>query len=286
MPATSSPTVKRRRLAAELHACRELADLTIDDVADELEWSAAKISRIENARVRVLPRDVKHLLRIYGVQEGSPEWELMLTLARESREKGWWHAYGDSLVEGFRTYVGLEADAQTVRSYESEYVPGLLQTEDYAREVIGTGSLTASEAQVENHVAVRMARQARMAESRLPELWVVINEGALRRQVGGPAVMRAQLDRLLEEGNRPHVTLQLMPFGIGAHPGMSGAFTMLSFPEPSDPDICYVPYNSGNLFLEKPEELARVAVIFNHLRAAALSVNESRSAISRLRQEL
>src|ERR1700742_2685215 len=187
VPATSSPTVKRRRLAAELHACREQADLTIDDVAQKLEWSAAKISRIENARVRVLPRDVKHLLRAYGVQEGAPEWELMITLARESHQKGWWHAYGDSLAESFRTYVGLEADALAVHSYESEYVPGLLQTEEYARQVIRSASLTSSDAEVEKHISVRMARQVRLAQSQLPELWVVINEGALWRLVGGQA---------------------------------------------------------------------------------------------------
>jgi transcriptional regulator with XRE-family HTH domain len=286
VPATSSPTVKRRRLAAELHACREEAGLTIDDVAQDLEWSAAKISRIENARVRVLPRDVKHLLRTYGVQEGAPAWELMITLARESHQKGWWHTYGDSLEESFRTYVGLETDALAVRSYESEYVPGLLQTEDYAREVIRTGSLTAADDEVERHVAVRMARQERLASSQLPELWLVINEGSLRRLVGGSALMRTQLERLIEESHRPHITLQLMPFGVGAHAGMSGAFTVLSFSEPVDPDVGHVPYNTGNLFLEKPEELARLGLIFNHLRAAALSVSESRDAIFRLGLEL
>jgi hypothetical protein len=220
------------------------------------------------------------------VAEGAPAWDVLVTLARESHQKGWWHTYGDSLAESFRTYVGLEADAVTVRSYESEYVPGLLQTEDYAREVIRSGSLTATDAEVEKHVAVRMARQERLANGQSPELWVVINEGALRRLVGGPAVMRAQLQRLAEESHRPHITLQLMPFDVGAHAGMSGAFTVLSFPEPVDPDVGHVPYNTGNLFLEKPEELARLGLIFNHLRAAALSVSESRNAIFRLGAEL
>src|SRR6201995_2378207 len=158
VPATSSPTVKRRRLAAELHACRELADLTIDDVADELEWSAAKISRIENARVRVLPRDVKHLLRIYGVQEGSPEWDLLVMLARESHQKGWWHPYGDAIRQSFGTYVGLEADAASVRTYDCADVPGLLQKKEYAREVIRAASPTADEDEWEMEGAPRMAR--------------------------------------------------------------------------------------------------------------------------------
>ena len=286
MPATSSPTVKRRRLAAELHACREQAGLTIEDVALELEWSAAKVSRIENARVRVLPRDVKYLLRTYGVAEGDPAWDILTTLARESRQKGWWHAYGDTIGESFSTYVGLEADASTVRIYESEYVPGLLQTEEYAREVIRAGSPTVTADDVEKYVALRMARQRRLAESHRPELWAVVNEGALRRLTGGGGVMRAQLRCLLEQSHQPHVTLQLMPFGTGAHAGMGGAFTILSFPEPADPEVVYVNYNTGSLFLEKPDEVTRFALIFNHLRAAALSVSETRNVISQLGEEL
>jgi transcriptional regulator with XRE-family HTH domain len=282
----SSPTVKRRRLAAELHDCREQAGLTIDDVADELEWSAAKISRIENARVRVLPRDVKHMLRIYKVKEGSPEWDLLVTLARESHQKGWWHPYGDAIRQSFGTYVGLEADAASVRTYECAYVPGLLQTEEYAREVIRVGSPTADDAEVEKYVGLRMARQTRLAQSQLPELWAVVDEGALRRMVGSVAVMRTQLDRLLEHSYQPHVTMQLVPFSLGAYAAMGNAFTVLSFPEPSDTDIAYVDYNTGSLFIEKPEELTRFALIFNHLRAAALPVGESRNAISRLRKEL
>jgi transcriptional regulator with XRE-family HTH domain len=286
VPTTSSPTVKRRRLAAELHACREQAGLTIDDVAQLLEWSAAKISRLENARVRVLPRDVKHLLRVYGVKEGGPEWDILLTLARESHQKGWWHAYSDTIHQGFSTYVGLEADALSARTYESEYVPGLLQTEEYAREVVRAGSPTATDDEVEKFVALRMARQLRLIEGQQTELWMVVDENALRRLVGGPAVMHAQLGRLLEESHQSHVILQLMPFSVGAHAGMGGAFTILSFPNSADPDIVYVNYNTGSVFLEKPEELARFELIFNHLRAAALSVSDSRNAISRIEQDL
>ena len=149
MPAHSSPTVKRRRLAAELRSYRDRAGLTIEEVAQRLEWSTAKISRIENARVSVLPRDVKFLLGVYGVEENGEEWEALLALARESRQKGWWYAYGDAIPEGFETYVGLEADATTLRTYESEYVPGLLQTEDYARAVMRATMLTASDEEIE-----------------------------------------------------------------------------------------------------------------------------------------
>jgi hypothetical protein len=286
VPTTSSPTVKRRRLAAELHASRERAGLTIDDVAQQLEWSAAKISRIENARVRVLARDVKHLLRIYQVKEGSPDWDILVTLAREAHQKGWWYPYSHAMGESFRTYIGLEAAAATLRTYESECVPGLLQTEDYARAIIGSALFARTDEDIDKNVAVRMARQSLLAQDQPPELWAVVNEAGIRSLVGGPAVMRAQLDRLLEASHQPHVTLQVMPFSVGAHPGMAGAFTILSFAEPADPEVIYVNYSSGSLFLEKPEELSRCALIFNHLRAVALSMGQSRDIIARIRAEL
>jgi transcriptional regulator with XRE-family HTH domain len=286
VPTTSSPTVKRRRLAAELHACREEAGLTIDDAADRLEWSAAKISRIENARVRVLPRDVKHLLRVYGVKEGGPLWDLLVTLAREAHQKGWWHAYGDAMSDSLKTLVGLETAATALRTYEPECVPGLLQTEDYARAVNRAALTAQNDDEIEKYVALRMARQVRLMQSEGAELWAVVGEGAIRWQVGGVGVLRGQLARLLEASYRPNVTLQVMPFGAGAHPGMAGSFMMLSFPEPADPDVVYVNYSTGSLFLEKPEEVARSALIFNHLRAAALSISQSREMVSRVQQEL
>jgi hypothetical protein len=286
VPTTSSPTVKRRRLAAELHACREEAGLTIDDVADHLEWSAAKVSRIENARVRVLPRDTKQLLRIYGVKEGSPVWDMLITLAREAHQKGWWHAYGDAVGESLKTLVGLEAGAATLCTYESECVPGLLQTEDYARAVIRSGPSAGTDEDIERYVAVRMARQARMAENPATELWAVVGEGAIRRRVGGAAVMRDQLAQLLEASYLPTMTLQVMPFEAGAHAGMAGSFMMLAFSEPADPDVVYVSYSTGSLFLEKPEEVAQSALIFNHMRATALSISQSRELVSRVQQEL
>jgi hypothetical protein len=286
VPTTSSPTVKRRRLAAELHASRERAGLTIDDVAQQLEWSAAKVSRIENARVRVLARDVKHLLRIYQVKEGSPDWDILVTLAREAHQKGWWDPYGDAMGESFRTYVGLEAAAATLRTYESECVPGLLQTEDYARAIIRSALSARTDEDINKNVAVRMARQSLLTQDQPSELWAVVNEAGIRRLVGGAAVMRAQLDRLLEASDQPNVTLQVMPFNVGAHAGMAGAFTILSFADPADPEVIYVNYSSGSLFPEKPEELSRCTLIFNHLRAAALSTGQSRELIARIRIEL
>jgi transcriptional regulator with XRE-family HTH domain len=286
MPSRTSPTVKRRRLAAELRRRRDVAGMTIEEVAEHLEWSTAKISRIENARVSVLPRDVKFLLRTYGATEGSAEWEALLVLARESRQKGWWHAYGDAIPEWFETYVGLEADATTLRTYESEVVPGLFQTEDYARAVHRAVMIKASNDEIEKQVAVRMARQEGLTGDDAPQIWSVVNEAVIRRVVGGPAVMRAQLDKLTEVSEQPNVTLQVLPFSAGAHAGLDGAFYILSFPTPTDPDVVYVHYFTGTVYLEKPLESERYGLMFNHLRAAALPVDQSSDLIARAADEL
>jgi len=286
MPSRTSPTVKRRRLAAELRRRRDEAGMTIEEVAEHLEWSTAKISRIENARVSVLPRDVKFLLRTYGAEEGTDEWEALLVLARESRQKGWWHAYGDAIPEWFETYVGLEADATTLRTYESEVVPGLFQTEDYARTVYRTVMIKAGNDQIEKEVAVRMARQERLTGADAPQIWSVINEAVIRRVVGGPEIMRPQLVKLAQVSEWPNVTLQVLPFSAGAHAGMDGAFMILGFPEPTDPEVVYVNYYTGTVYLEKPQESDQYGLMFNHLRAAALPVDQSRDLIDRVADEL
>lgn len=284
MAAVSSPTVRRRRLAAELRALRERAGLTLEDVAGQLEWSSGKISRIENARVGVLPRDAKFLLGVYGVAEDSEPWNQLLALACESRQKGWWRDFGDAVPEGFETFVGLEAEAAALRAFESECVPGLLQTEDYAHAVIRASMLTASEEEIARHVAVRMARQARLSGSDAPSLWVVLGEAAIRRPVGGAAVMRAELDRLLDASDLASVTLQVLPFSAGAHPGLDGAFTILGFP--GDPDVVYVHYYTGTVYLEKPDDTGAYSLMFDHLRALALAPGASRDIIVRARDEL
>jgi transcriptional regulator with XRE-family HTH domain len=286
MSAHSSPTVKRRRLAAELRRRRDEAGLTIEEVAEQLEWSSGKISRIENSRVSVLPRDVKFLLRVYGAEEGGEDWEALLSLSRESRQKGWWRAHGDAIPEFFETYIGLEADATTLRTYESEFVPGLFQTEEYTRAVHRAVMITASEDEIEKLVAVRMARQDRLTVADAPQIWAVVNEAVIRRVVGGQAVMRAQLARLAEVSTQPNITLQVLPFGVGAHAGMDGAFMILGFPTPTDPDVVSIDYHKGTLYLEKPSEIDRYTLMFNHLRAAALPVGQSRDLIARAADEL
>ncbi len=286
MPARSSPTVKRRRLAAELRRLREAANLTIDDVAERLEWSTAKISRIENARVSVMPRDVKFLLRTYGFAEDDIGFEVLLSLARESRQKGWWQQYGEAIPDWFQVFVGLEAEAASIWGYDSEFVPGILQTEEYARAVHQAQLINATDHDIDRLVRVRMERQELLKSDDAPELWLVLNESVVRRVVGGPAVMRDQLHRLIEASRMPNVTLQIVPFSAGAHPAMDGSFNLLGFPEPTDPQIVYIEYHTGALYMERPSEVDRYRLAFDHLRAAAASVDASRVDMERVAEEL
>jgi transcriptional regulator with XRE-family HTH domain len=286
MPPQSSPTVKRRRLAAELRRRRDQAGLTIEEVAGQLEWSAAKISRIENARVSVLPRDVKFLLSTYGLTDRDEIWDPLLGLARESRQKGWWHQHGDAIRDWFEVYVGLEAEAATKSEYTPEFVPGLLQTRDYASAVHRATLPTATDDEIERLVSVRMTRQELLASSDALHPWFIINEAVLRRVVGGHAIMREQLTRLAEASLLPNVTLQVVPFSGGAHASMDGSFSILGFPDPADSNIVYIEYQTGALYLEKREEVDRYKLIFDHLRAQALPVDASRALIRRSSDEM
>jgi hypothetical protein len=286
MAPRSSPTVKRRRLAAELRRYREGSALTIDEVADRLEWSTAKISRIENARVSVLPRDVKFLLSAYGLTDGDEAWDVLLTLARESRQKGWWQQYGEAVPDWFEVFVGLEAEASTIWGYDAEFVPGILQTEEYARAVHRAQLITATEEEINRLVRVRMERQGLLTSDDAPQLWLILNEAVIRRMVGGETVMRQQLERLIEASNLPNMTLQVVPFNVGAHPAMDGSFNLLGFPEPTDPQIVYVEYHTGALYLEKTAEVRRYRLMFDHLRASAQSTDASRTLMARAVEEL
>jgi transcriptional regulator with XRE-family HTH domain len=285
MAPSSSPTVRRRRLAAELHRLRQASKLTIEQVAEQLEWSPGKVSKIENARVSVLPRDARKLLDTYGITEGQ-ERELLLTLARESRERGWWQQYGQAVPEWFATYVGLEAEAAIISVYQAEIVPGLLQTQRYAAALHRAALMKATEEEIEQHVAVRMERQARLKQADAPQLWVVLNEAALRRIVGERAVMHEQLLRLTEAANAPNITLQVLPFSAGAHASMDSAFSIVSFDPPTDGDIVYFEHPTCSLYLEKPDEVARYRLVYEHLRAASLSLDESRRLLARSAADL
>lgn len=275
-----SPTVRRRRLGFELRRRREAAGATIDYVAERLECSASKISRIETGHSGATPRDVRDMLELYGVT--GAESDELVQIARDARLKGWWHPYSTVLTSA---YVGLETEARAIREYVQQVVPGLLQTEEYARAMIRAARPDVGVGEVERRVRVRMQRQSLLRQEDAVELWAVLDEAVVSRPVGGDAVMRRQLDRLVEAARLPSVTLQILPFQAGAHAGMDGTFAILIFPEPADTDVVFAENATGGLFLEKSEELRKYHFIFNHIHAAALRPEESVSLIARLAKE-
>lgn len=275
-----SPTIRRRRLGAELRRRREAAGVTIEGVAERLECSASKVSRIETGHTTATPRDVRDMLGIYGVL--GVECEELVQIAREARQKGWWHPYSTVLTGA---YVGLEQAANSVRAYEQQVVPGLLQTEEYAKAMIRAARPDITADEVERRVRVRLNRQSLLTQDDPIDLWVVLDEAVISRPVGGDTVMCAQLERLVEAAELPNVTVQVLPFEAGAHAGMDGTFAILDFPEPSDPDVVYAENATGGLFLEKSEELRKYVFIFDHIRAAALRPEESVAVIAKLAEE-
>jgi transcriptional regulator with XRE-family HTH domain len=284
MASEQSPTVRRRRLAIELRRLREAAKLTCEEVAEHLECSASKISRVETGRVSVSPRDVRDMLELYGVPP--QQRESLVQLARDSRQKGWWHAYSDTIQPQFATYLGLESAASEIRIYEVSLIPGLLQTEDYARAVITAGQMNSPLEDIERRVALLMARQPALTRNDPPRLWAVLDEAALRRRVGGAGLMRLQLEYLLELASLKNVAVQVIPFGGGAHPAMGRPFIILVFPERVDPDVVYLEDLTSALYVEDVDEVDRYNVFFNHLRATALSFDDSAALISSVLKEM
>jgi transcriptional regulator with XRE-family HTH domain len=275
MVRSHSPTVRRRRLAAELRRLRDRAQLTIEDVAEKLACSSSKISRIETGHVGVSPKDARELLRLYGVPED--QLEALVQLAKEARKRGWWHAYNEVFTGAF---VGLESEASSLRAFQALLVPGQLQTEDYMRAVIRSARPDSSPADVEKRVKARLARQQLLTDTDPPKYWAVIDEAVLCRTVGGEKVMQTQLKRLANRAVLPHVTIQMVPFSAGAHAGMEGPFLILSFPEQTDPDVVYVDNTTAGVYLEEPAEILRYTLMFDHLRAAALSPDETLARIT------
>jgi transcriptional regulator with XRE-family HTH domain len=272
-------TVGSRRLVIELKHFRETAGLTGEQVAEQMGWSAAKVYRIEGDRVRVLARDVQRLLKLYGV--GGAQAEAVMELARLARVKDWWHQYSGAIPEWFQFYVGLEDAASAMQEYCAELVTGLLQTEGYARAVMAAAARSDTEA-MDRQVAVRLERQKRLTAPDAPSLWVVLGEGVLHRQVGGPDVMRDQLARIAQMAGRPNVTVQVLPFTAGAHPAMLGSFTVMRFPDPADKDVVYLEAETSALYLEKPEDVSRYSLMIDYLRAQALGPAESCALIAKM----
>lgn len=284
MAATPSPTVRRKRLGIELRRLREQAGLTCEEVGQRLDCSGTRISRIETGRIGAKPGDVRELLETYGIT--GPEADSLVQLAREARRKGWWHTYGQVLPPWFEAYVGLEAAAARFRDFQPLVMPGLLQTEDYARAVLRAAPNPGSTEGVDRRVALRIQRQSILDQANPPDLWVVLSESIIRVQVGGPGVMRAQLRRLIDVAERSGVTLQVLPLTTAAHVHPISPFTILDFPETADPTVVYLEHLTGSLFLESEEEVRRYTVVFDHLRAEALGTGQSIDLIAQVAAEL
>jgi hypothetical protein len=241
-------------LGAQLRRLRESQTITREAAGWEIRSSESKISRMELGRVGFKERDVADLLTLYGVTDDDDR-DPLLALAREANTPGWWHRYGDVLPNWFQSYVGLEAAATIIRTYEVQFVPGLLQTEEYARAVILLGHGVAPAAEVQQRVRLRMARQQLLTRPQPPRLWAVLDEAALRRPIGGPKVMAGQLEALIEASTRPNVTLQVIPFSAGGHAAAGGAFSILRFPDRDLPDVVYAEQLTSALYLDKREDV-------------------------------
>jgi transcriptional regulator with XRE-family HTH domain len=274
-----SPSMRRRRLAAELRRLRTEARLTVEDVAGRLQWPASKVSRIENRQVGVSPQDLRKLLDLYQAKDRAYR-EQLLEMGRRATERGWWQSYS-GLLPALGNLIGLEAEAATIRTYEPELIPGLLQTTDYARAVIRAGYPGDTMEQIDRRVEIRLERQEALTRTDPPppKVSVVLNEGVLARRVGSPEVMRAQLEHLIRERDRANIVIQVLPFSTGEHPAMVGPFTMLTFLDPADPGVVNVENVLGALAMEQPEEIRAYEEVWSVLQARAVSPDDSRAVI-------
>jgi transcriptional regulator with XRE-family HTH domain len=252
-PRSPGPTVQRLVLGGHLRQLREDAQITTEQAAGAIRGSHSKISRMEHGRVGFKERDIADLLTLYGVTSGQ-EREVLLKLAREANTPGWWQGYTDILPHWVEPYFGLEAAASFIRTYEVQFVPGLLQTGDYARALIRLGNAPAEE-DVARRAEARISRQDILTREEPPKVWAVMDEGALRRAIGGKAVMREQLKHLIDMCDHPAVTLQVLPFRVTAHPAMGGPFTILRFSEPDLRDVVYIEQLTSALYLDKAAEV-------------------------------
>ncbi|MGP4044114.1 helix-turn-helix domain-containing protein [Streptomyces sp. 2A115] len=277
MASNVNPTVRRRRLGQELRRLRELKGMTAEEVAERLLVSQSKISRLENGRRSISQRDVRDLCGVYEVEDVRIVDSLM-QMAKDSRQQGWWHSFGDI---PYSVYIGLETDAASLRVYDPLVVPGLLQTRPYAESLIAGALPEAAPGDVDKRVQVRLRRQERISDLENPlRLWAVLDEAALRRTVGNRQVMIEQLEHLVEMSHVPYVTVQVIPFTMGAHPGVSGQYAILEFPDAADSSVVYIEGVTSDLYLEKANDVQKYSVMYEHLRAQALNADQSREFIA------
>jgi transcriptional regulator with XRE-family HTH domain len=279
----AGPTAARLLVGAQLRRLREAANLTCEEVARSISGSGSKISRLENGRTGFKVGDLTVLLSLYGV--GEEESATLLALAKQANMPGWWHYFGDAVPGWFAPYLGLEGAASVIRTHEIQFVPGLLQTRDYARAVIRQGYDDPTADQVERRVAMRMRRQDLLLRENPPRLWAVIDEAALRRPIGGRAVMREQLRHLIWLSRLPHVSVQILPFSAGLV-AAAGAMTMLRFPEGELPDVVYLEQFAGARYLDKQAETEPYAHVLNQLGTAAMPPTATPSLVGRMLAQL
>ncbi|MED7822858.1 helix-turn-helix domain-containing protein [Streptomyces chiangmaiensis] len=275
--------VRRILLGSHLRRLREARGITREQAGYSIRASESKISRMELGRVSFKTRDVGDLLTLYGITDEAERTSL-LSLAKEANVAGWWHSYSDVLPNWFPTYVGLEGAAHLIRSYEVQFVHGLLQTEAYAHAVVARGMKGASAADIDRRVALRLERQKYLVAENAPEFHVMLDEAALRRPYGNRQVMRGQLQHLIDISERPNVRLQIMPFSFGGHSGESGSFTILSFSESDLSDVVYLEQLTSALYLDKREDVAQYEAAMKQLQQDSPGPDESRDLLRGLLQ--
>jgi transcriptional regulator with XRE-family HTH domain len=282
--ARSAPTVGQIVLGLRLRDLREQAGVTFDQAAGALSVNPTTVRRMEKAEVGLKPVYVEKLLQVYGV--GQTESLAFLSLVEEANNPGWWHRFRDVLPSWFSLYVSLEESASLIRSYEPHCVPGLLQTADYARALLRVGFSGAPAEELDRRVALRMERQTLLDDLQRVRLWAVVDETVLRRPVGGPAVMRAQLDRLLEAAAMPHIALQILPFANGPHPGMFGPFQLFRFDIPELPDIVYTESLTGAVYHDERADTVAYLEALDRMGAQAAPVADTERILGAMRKEL
>jgi transcriptional regulator with XRE-family HTH domain len=275
-----APSLRLRRLASELRSLRAAATLTREEITERTGINEATLYRIESGRTRPQVRTLIALLDLYGVAE--PERGELVALSRQSSERSWLRSFPAELPDAYTTYITFEGEARSLLNYESLFLPGLLQTEDYARAALQHGIPNATKEEIQRLIEARMSRQAVLTREPPLRLWTIIDEAAVHRPVGGSDVMAAQLEHLAESAELPQVTLQVLPYDVGGHPGMAGAFAILQFGDPFASDVVYIESQAGDLFLESEIDISRFTAIFEHLRALALSPERSVSFLRRI----
>ncbi|AKH81308.1 XRE family transcriptional regulator [Streptomyces sp. CNQ-509] len=281
----SAPTVGQVVLGKRLQELRERAGLKREEAAKTLRVAPATVRRMETAEVALKVPYVQLLLQAYGIDQ--EEIDAFVALTEEANEPGWWQRFHDILPDWFSMYVSLEGAASLIRSYEPHFVPGLMQTEDYARHVLKVGSLgRVAPAEIERHVALRMERQELLTREDAPRFWVIVDETVLRRPVGEAAVMRAQVDRLLDIASLPNVTLQMAEFRTGHHPGTYSPFVLFRFAMPELPDMIYTEYLTGAVYLDGRHEVATHLAALDHMAAQAATAKRTKEILRDFRKEL